>query len=218
MGPKKAGAGGLPTPSRATPSPATPSRSMPEPQGLFTKTPKRGALNTPGTTPSKPSNKPKGGGGIDKTKRLGTKSRSRSRALRAPRRDRDPELTAQLQAEDIEVLQPGDLEYERSVASSNLLYRFSRPTYVVRPHNTGQVQTIVQEAVARKVPLTIKNGGHSYIGSSFPNDGIMLDLKYMNKVDFDRYVHCFSCLSHPRSLVRNKWTCYQIHGWLCLSF
>lgn len=106
-----------------------------------------------------------------------------------PRRDRDPELTAQLQAGDIEVLTPGDVEYERAVASSNLLYRFSRPTYVVRPQTTEQVQTIVQEAVARKLPLTIKNGGHSYIGSSFPNDGIMLDLKYMNKVEYDRYVH-----------------------------
>lgn len=81
---------------------------------------------------------------------------------------------------------PGDLEYERSVACSNLLYRFSRPTYVVRPSTPSHVSTIVTEAIARKMPLTIKNGGHSYIGSSFPNDGLMLDMKNMNKVQFDR--------------------------------
>lgn len=93
------------------------------------------------------------------------------------------------------MLAPGDLEYERAVACSNLLYRFTRPKYVVRPQNTGQVQTIVQEAVARELPLTIKNGGHSYIGSSFPNEGIMLDLKDMNKVAYDRYVSDFWYLS-----------------------
>lgn len=90
------------------------------------------------------------------------------------------------------MLVPGDLEYERAVASSNLLYRFSRPTYVVRPQNNFQVQTIVREAVIRKLPITIKNGGHSYIGSSFPNDGIMLDLKDMNDVTLDKYVFEFS--------------------------
>lgn len=88
---------------------------------------------------------------------------------------------------------PGDLEYERAVASSNLLYRFSRPTYVIRPKNISHVMTVVNEAVHRKMPITIKNGGHSYIGSSFPNDGIMLDLKHMNEVTLDKYVFEFSC-------------------------
>lgn len=105
-----------------------------------------------------------------------------------PRRVRDPELTSMLLAEDIQVYVPGELEYERAVASSNLLYRFSRPTYVIRPKTTDQVVSVVTEAVHRKIPITIKNGGHSYIGSSFPNDGIMLDLKEMNKVTLDKYV------------------------------
>lgn len=93
-----------------------------------------------------------------------------------------------LNAADIQVYVPGDLEYERAVASSNLLYRFSRPTYVIRPKTTEDVVSVVTEAVQRKIPITIKNGGHSYIGSSFPNDGIMLDLKEMNKVTLDKYV------------------------------
>lgn len=86
----------------------------------------------------------------------------------------------------IEYYVPGDLEYERAVASSNLLYRFSRPTYVMRPSDTSEVQKIVTEAVARKLKITIKNGGHSYAGHSFPNDGIMLDLQKMNEVTFDK--------------------------------
>lgn len=109
------------------------------------------------------------------------------------RQPRDPDLTAMLQALGITVLVPGNLEYERAVASSNLLYRFARPTYVIRPKTADHVTTIVKEAVKRKYRLTIKNGGHSYIGSSYPNDGIMLDLKEMNHVALDR---CVSELSN----------------------
>lgn len=143
------------------------------------------------TTPGKPPRNQTDAGVKKSTTGKRPKSTTRRAPARGPaparRRPRDPELTAILQAQDITVLVPSDTEYERAVASSNLLYRFSRPTYVVQPRAVAHVVTIVREAVHRKMPITIKNGGHSYIGSSFPNDGIMLDLKFMNKVSLDKY-------------------------------
>ncbi|KAK1774190.1 hypothetical protein QBC45DRAFT_459253 [Copromyces sp. CBS 386.78] len=85
----------------------------------------------------------------------------------------------------IPVFLPGETEYERSVANANLLYRFTRPACVVQPKNVGHVQTIVKEAKARNVPITIKCGGHSYAGFSTTDKGISLDLLNMNRVKID---------------------------------
>lgn len=126
--------------------------------------------------------------GVKKNKDTKTRPDSVRNAIIQSERTRDPDLTAVLEALDITVLVAGDKDYERAVASSNLLYRFARPNYVVQPQSKEQVSLIVKEAVHRKMPLTVKNGGHSYIGSSFPNDGIMLDLKEMNQVLVEKYV------------------------------
>ncbi|KAM0260182.1 hypothetical protein ACHAQJ_002948 [Trichoderma viride] len=87
--------------------------------------------------------------------------------------------------EEIPVYAVGELEYERSVATANLLYRFARPDCVVQPKRASQVQIIVREAKARGIPITIKNGGHSYAGASTAEKGISLDLARMNGVKLD---------------------------------
>ncbi|KAL8340451.1 hypothetical protein RB601_006512 [Gaeumannomyces tritici] len=83
------------------------------------------------------------------------------------------------------LLKPGERDYERAVATENLLYRFSRPLCVVQPRNVKQVQAIINEARVKKLRVTIKNGGHSYAGSSTADGGILLDLLRMNKVKLD---------------------------------
>ena len=90
-----------------------------------------------------------------------------------------------LKSEHIPVYQPGELKYERSVATSNLLYRFSRPACVVQPKCFLHVRIIVEQAKARKIPITIKNGGHSYAGFSTTDQGISLDLVEMKEVSLD---------------------------------
>lgn len=90
-----------------------------------------------------------------------------------------------LQSNNIPVFKPGDVEYERSIAIANLMYRFARPGCVVQPESSSHVQTVVKEAKSRKIPMTIKNGGHSYAGYSTTNDGISLDLGRMKQVDLD---------------------------------
>ena len=76
-------------------------------------------------------------------------------------------------------------EYERAVATANLLYRFTRPSCVVQPETPAQVSTIIKLAKSLGVSVTIKCGGHSYAGFSTANEGILLDLCRMNKVDLD---------------------------------
>jgi hypothetical protein len=87
--------------------------------------------------------------------------------------------------EEIPVYSVGELPYERSVATANFLYRFARPGCVVQPKRASQVQTIVREAKARGISITIKNGGHSYAGASTAEKGISLDLARMNGVKLD---------------------------------
>ncbi|RAQ58982.1 hypothetical protein COH20_006754 [Aspergillus flavus] len=87
---------------------------------------------------------------------------------------------------EVPVFRVGEVEYERSVATANLLYRFTRPDCIVQPRGNGDVQYIVTQAKARNVSLTIKNGGHSYAGFSSAETGILLDLVRMKKVTIDR--------------------------------
>lgn len=79
----------------------------------------------------------------------------------------------------------GISEYERSVATANLLYRFTRPACVVQPETREQVCQIIKQAKSLGVPVTIKCGGHSYAGFSTADKGILLDLVRMSKVDLD---------------------------------
>ncbi|KAK3398800.1 FAD-binding domain-containing protein [Sordaria brevicollis] len=79
----------------------------------------------------------------------------------------------------------GISEYERSVATANLLYRFTRPACVVQPETPQQVCQIIKQAKSLNVPVTIKCGGHSYAGFSTADKGILLDLVRMNKVELD---------------------------------
>jgi hypothetical protein len=76
-------------------------------------------------------------------------------------------------------------EYERSVATSNLLHRFSRPDYVAQPENASHVQAVIEEARTKKLKLTVKCAGHSYAGHSTALQGISLDLRRMKNVELD---------------------------------
>ncbi|KAH7143779.1 hypothetical protein EDB81DRAFT_652309 [Dactylonectria macrodidyma] len=88
-------------------------------------------------------------------------------------------------SKQIPVHTPGETEYERAVATANLLYRFTRPACVVQPEHNMQVCTIIRRAKAKAIPLIIKNGGHSYAGFSTTNTGILLDLVNMKRVRLD---------------------------------
>ncbi|KAG8668362.1 hypothetical protein FPOAC1_007741 [Fusarium poae] len=85
----------------------------------------------------------------------------------------------------IPVYTAGELEYEKSVANSNLLYRFDRPACVVQPEHEYHVRVVVERAKKNKLTMRVKNGGHSYAGFSSIQDGISIDLVNMKRVDLD---------------------------------
>src|SRR5438128_995584 len=77
-------------------------------------------------------------------------------------------------------------EYERSVATANLLYRFSRPECVVQPTRVEHIQDLIKITNGRQITIVIKNGGHSYSGASTaPRGTISLDLIKFNNAILD---------------------------------
>lgn len=116
--------------------------------------------------------------------RLSTAARPSSRVSAAMQ-----EATKALRSQNVPVYNAGDEDYERSVATSNMLYRFSRPDCVVLPENAAHVQAVVKEARAKKLKITTKCGGHSYAGHSTAFGGISLDLRRMNSVGLDTWTN-----------------------------
>ncbi|KAK1828988.1 FAD binding domain-protein [Podospora conica] len=90
-----------------------------------------------------------------------------------------------LEAQQVPVLKPGEDRYRKSIATSNLVFRFCRPDCVVQPQSVAHVQAIVREAKARSLKLTIKGNGHSYAGHSTAMSGISLDLRSMKTAQLD---------------------------------
>ncbi|KAH9901767.1 hypothetical protein F4778DRAFT_737609 [Xylariomycetidae sp. FL2044] len=141
---------------------------------------------------------------IPKPKRGATKSPSTPRSNKRPRTNPDPgattsrrdpsvdsitdfftppaQIVAALRHDGVPVYEPGQVEYERSVGTDNLLYRFTRPLCVVQPQRSIHVQTAVKLARQLRLPMSIKGGGHSYSGSWTTMTGILLDMRQMNNV------------------------------------
>ncbi|KAF4984355.1 hypothetical protein FDECE_17104 [Fusarium decemcellulare] len=88
-------------------------------------------------------------------------------------------------AKKIPVYEPGQDDYERYIATANLVYRFSSPPCVVQPKCACDVRDVIRIAKPRKIPITIKNGGHSYAGGSTAHIGILMELSLMNEVSLD---------------------------------
>eukprot|EP01102_Stenamoeba_stenopodia_P020596 TRINITY_DN809_c0_g2_i2.p1 TRINITY_DN809_c0_g2~~TRINITY_DN809_c0_g2_i2.p1 ORF type:complete len:519 (-),score=108.61 TRINITY_DN809_c0_g2_i2:68-1513(-) len=80
-----------------------------------------------------------------------------------------------------EVLHPGDANYEACSKLWNANYQH-KPSIIIRPLNTRDVQSAVLWAQKNNVSLTVKCGGHSLKGTSV-QDGIpLLDLGLMRSV------------------------------------
>ncbi|KAI1318290.1 hypothetical protein F5Y16DRAFT_419065 [Xylariaceae sp. FL0255] len=125
--------------------------------------------------------------------------------------------------EGVSVLKIGDKDYERSVATSNLLYRFLRPGCVVQPTQISEVQTVIRVAKSQGIAVTIKNGGHSYTGSSIAKDGISLDLSRLNNVTVDMDAETMTLQGGAlwghayKALVNGSYSGYLVNGGRCAT-
>ncbi|MBE7196035.1 MAG: FAD-binding protein, partial [Gordonia polyisoprenivorans] len=79
------------------------------------------------------------------------------------------------------VAAPGDAEYGAAVGVWNAAVS-ARPTLVVRPRSAEQVASTV--AIAREVGLevSVRGGGHDWLGRSLRDRGVVIDLADMRDV------------------------------------
>jgi FAD/FMN-containing dehydrogenase len=85
---------------------------------------------------------------------------------------------------DGQVIGPGEAGYEES---RTLFYGGidRRPAVVVRPETADEVARVVSLARRSGAELAIRSGGHSIIGHSVSEGGIVLDLRNMRALDID---------------------------------
>lgn len=77
-------------------------------------------------------------------------------------------------------LVPGTVEYSKAVFIGNLNYRMMMPAVIVVARDFEDVQKTVVFAKQNGARLTVKNGGHSYMGYCLNDKGIVLDLERLD--------------------------------------
>ncbi|OTA94372.1 hypothetical protein M434DRAFT_10764 [Hypoxylon sp. CO27-5] len=85
-----------------------------------------------------------------------------------------------------QVLEPGTPEYSKAVFIGNLNYRMTMPALVIQARSVKDVENTVYFAWQNRVRLTVKNGGHSYMGYCLNEGGIVLDLSGMKACSIDK--------------------------------
>ncbi|PYH32131.1 FAD linked oxidase [Aspergillus neoniger CBS 115656] len=80
------------------------------------------------------------------------------------------------------VLFPRSQGYKYSVSVRNLCYRLKRPAAVVHAVTAWDVVATVRFCVQERLKLTIRSGGHSNAAHCLNDNGIVLDMRMLNKV------------------------------------
>ena len=82
------------------------------------------------------------------------------------------------------VITPGDSDYDEA---RHTFYGGidNRPMVIARVANAADVSQIIALARETGVDLAVRSGGHSVVGHSVPDGGIVLDLKDMRAIDID---------------------------------
>ncbi|MFE2869836.1 FAD-binding oxidoreductase [Embleya sp. NPDC059259] len=80
---------------------------------------------------------------------------------------------------DGRLLLPADQGYDVARLGFNELYDDQLPAAVARCNSAADVRICLDAARGHGVPIAARSGGHSYLGYSVPNDGLVLDLRPM---------------------------------------
>lgn len=83
------------------------------------------------------------------------------------------------------VLQPGDSDYENAIKIDNGRIQL-RPRLIVRPTVVEDIVLGFKFAITHHLPFTIKGGGHSATGYCLNDDGVVMDMKHLNKISFNK--------------------------------
>lgn len=83
------------------------------------------------------------------------------------------------------ILQPGDADYESAIQIDNGRIAF-RPRLIIFPATVKDVQLGLKFAIAEHLPLSIKGGGHSAAGYCLNDGGVVIAMKNLNKITFNK--------------------------------
>ncbi|MEP4092864.1 FAD-binding oxidoreductase [Reichenbachiella sp.] len=83
------------------------------------------------------------------------------------------------------VLQAGDAEYEAATQIDNGRIQL-KPLVIVRPTVVEDVALGLKFAITHNLPFTIKGGGHSATGYCLNDDGVVMDMKHLNSITFNK--------------------------------
>jgi FAD/FMN-containing dehydrogenase len=79
---------------------------------------------------------------------------------------------------------PGAAGYDESRTVWNAMVD-RRPRAILRPVGVHDVAAAVRAARELDLPLGVRGGGHGVLGLAVPDDGLMIDLRYLNGVHVD---------------------------------
>ena len=83
------------------------------------------------------------------------------------------------------VLQSGDEEYEAATQIDNGRIQL-KPLAIIRPTVVEDVALGLQFAIKHRLPFTIKGGGHSASGYCLNEGGVVMDMKHLNSIIFNK--------------------------------
>lgn len=83
------------------------------------------------------------------------------------------------------IVQPGDAEYEEAIRIDNGRIQF-KPRAIIFPAVMEDVRLGLKFAVTHNLPFSVKGGGHSAAGYCMNEGGIVMAMKNLNKITFDR--------------------------------
>lgn len=78
---------------------------------------------------------------------------------------------------------PGDADYDTVRRPYNLVYARRRPAAIALCAVESDVARCLEFASAERLPVAARSGRHSYAGYSVPEDGLVVDLAALNRVE-----------------------------------
>src|SRR2546428_2093300 len=98
--------------------------------------------------------------------------------------ERANSIAALLAEQSLRIIAPDDPEYDKA---RTIFYGGvdRRPAAIVRPANAAEVARVIRFARGRGIELAVRSGGHSGVGHSTTDGGIVLDLSAMKRLDID---------------------------------
>ncbi|MET7379643.1 FAD-binding oxidoreductase [Streptomyces sp. NPDC005526] len=80
------------------------------------------------------------------------------------------------------LLRPGDASWTTARTLYNTRFDTLRPAAVAYVAHAGDIRTVLSYARAHHVPVSIRNGGHSYAGWSSGDGRLILDVSRLNRI------------------------------------